>query len=145
MRIEATIQLDIEAPTEGEALAVLEGRMKVINAEIIKAGKQVKARTTRQNNALHLYLEQLAIALREGGFDLKEVLKKDAEIPCTMENLKENVWRKVQIAMFNKKSTTELETDEVSKIYEVVDKTISERTGVTLPFPSIESMNYQDF
>lgn len=145
MRIEATIQLDIEAPTEGEALAVLEGRMNVIGVEIIRARKLTNTRTARQNNALHLYLEQLATALREGGFDLKSVLKQDADIPCTPENLKENVWRKVQIAMFNKKSTTKLETDEVSKIYEVVDKTISERTGVTLPFPSMESMNYQDF
>ena len=130
----------MEAENTEAAMVVLEGRLKLIGAEVIEMKEQKKQRTDRQNNALHLYLRMLADALKAGGFDLKAILKKDAEIPCTPENLKENVWRKVQSAMFEKKSTTELTTDEVNEIYLIVDKTISERTGITIPFPSIESM-----
>jgi fructosamine-3-kinase len=98
-----------------------------------------KQRTGQQNAALHLYFTQLAEALNSAGFDMKKTIREDVDIPWTPENIKEFLWRKVQQAYLRKKSTTELTTEEIDKVYDVVNKVIAERTGVHIPFPSIDS------
>lgn len=57
-------------------------------------------------------------------------------ISFTQENFKENIWKKVQLSMYpDKTSTTQLETDEVTKVYEEVNRLISD-WGVSHQFPS---------
>ena len=63
------------------------------------------------------------------------------EIPCTEENIKEDVWKPIQKAMFNKSSTTMMERLEVSEVYETVNRFTAERFGVSVPFPSEETMS----
>ena len=99
-----------------------------------------KTRTLNQNNAIHLYLTNLSQSLNDAGYDIRKTLKEDAEIPWTMQNAKDLIWRKIQIAMYGKESTTELTTDQVGKIYEVINRHISEKFGITVEFPSDESL-----
>lgn len=100
--------------------------------------QQEKKRTEAQNNAMHLWFTQLADALNLAGWDMKKVIRVD--IPWSPYSIKENLWRPLQNAMFGKDSTTQLTTDEVTKIYEVINREIGNRTGVTIPFPSIEEL-----
>jgi hypothetical protein len=95
-----------------------------------------RPRTTTQNKALHKYYSLLSDALNEAGYDMKKTLKESAEIPWTAEAVKLNIWKPVQDAMLDKKSTTELETTEVDEIYKVVDRHLSQKTGVHVEFPS---------
>ena len=97
-------------------------------------------RTDRQNRALHLWFTMLAEALNDAGYDMKKVIRANMDIPWTDYNVKEFLWRPVQEAQLGKKSTTQLTTDEIDKVFEVINKAVGERTGVHVPFPSIETM-----
>jgi hypothetical protein len=67
------------------------------------------------------------------------------EVFPTKENLKEDVWKQIQWALFKKKSTTELNTDEIDPIIDVLVKNVGQATGhVFTPFPSIEEAIHQE-
>lgn len=125
-------------------------------------------RTSRQNRAAHKYFELLAQALNEAGFTqdvvlthkLIQALEKLIELwgsdihasqlqatlekyrprvglSWTKESIKE-LWRKMQIPMTGKQSTTELTSGEVGRVYQDFDARIAEITGVTVAWPHIE-------
>ena len=89
---------------------------------------------------MHLWFTQLAEALGEAGYDVKKTLRDDIEIPWTSHMVKELLWRPVQEAMFGKRSTTELSSAEIDKVYDVINREIGNRTGVTVAFPNIEEL-----
>jgi hypothetical protein len=99
-----------------------------------------KQRTVQQNKALHLYFELIAEKLNEAGLDMRAVLKPNIEIPWTKESVKEHLWRPVQDLYLKKDSTTELTTDEITKVYEVLNRFLGEKHGVSQEFPSIENL-----
>lgn len=101
---------------------------------------EIKTRTTRQNSSLHLYFTLLAEALNEAGYDMKKTIRQDVDIPWTPIMIKEYLWKPLQDVMIKKKSTTRLQTKDIDKIYDVLNRTIGERTGVFVPFPSVESL-----
>ena len=96
-------------------------------------------RTSQQQKSIEVYCGQLAKAMNEGGFDqlaVHEFLhKKGFGVPNTQESVKETLWKFVQKFMFKKKSSTQLETHEVSKVYEVVNRGTAEGFGISIPFP----------
>ena len=94
-------------------------------------------RTDQQNKALHKYFSLLAEALNDAGYDMQHVLtQKQVSIPWSGDRVKDLLWREIQRAMLNKESTTELNRSEVSQVYEVLDRHISEKFGVHVEFPS---------
>jgi len=100
-------------------------------------------RTIKQNRALHLWFEFLAAALNDAGLDQRTVLKPEVEIPWTPEAVKEQLWRPIQVAMLQKKSTTDLETPEVSKVEEVLVRHLVKSFGQFFnppDFPSIDQL-----
>ena len=100
-------------------------------------------RTILQNKALHKYCELLAEALNDAGLDMKVVLKPEVDIPWTKESVKNHLWRPIQLIMMDKESTTEMDTTDPSKIYDVLDRHISEKHGVHIPWPSNQE-NYME-
>ena len=58
--------------------------------------------------------------------------------------VKELIWKSAQKVHLNKKSTTELTTNEVNKIYEQVNRYLAEKFGITQLFPSIDSLIEND-
>lgn len=108
----------------------------------IKITKRKGLRTDQQNAALHLYFTQLAEALNDAGFDIKKTIRKEIDIPWTAYTIKEYLWRPVQKEYLQKKSTTELDKiQDIDKVYDIINRTISERTGVSVPFPSWEKLS----
>ena len=102
----------------------------------IEITKEKKQRTLTQNKALHKYLELLADALNDAGYDMKRTLKQDVDIPWNMESAKEYLWRPVQMVLIDQESTTDATTDQYNKIYLTLSKHISEKFGVFVPWPS---------
>jgi len=100
-------------------------------------------RTPRQNSSLHLYFRQLAEELNLAGLDMRKVLKPTIAIPWSEASIKSFLWKPIQEAMFNKKSTTELTTAEVNKVFEVLDRHLLEKFDVNVAFPSQEELNYK--
>ena len=94
-----------------------------------------KQRTGRQNRCLHLFCEQLAVALNDAGWDMKKTLKPGVDIPWTKTSVKEFLWRPIQEAMTGKRSTTEMNTVDPSEIYEVLSRHMGEKLGVHVAWP----------
>jgi len=104
-----------------------------------------KNRTSQQNKALHLWFTQLADELNSQGLDMRQVIRQEIDIPWTPYLIKENLFRPTMKTVLGYKSTRQLKTGDIDKIFNIISKAISERTGVYLPFPSIESLmdNYK--
>lgn len=102
----------------------------------VKTGKQ---RTNTQNACLHLYCQQIADELGDRGITFEKFFKAGFEVPWTMEIVKENVWRPVQIAICGEVSTTKPLTTDYQKIYEPLNLKLSE-WGIEIPWPSKDSL-----
>lgn len=87
---------------------------------------------------MHKYFEMVSSELCELGLTVEKVLTKPLDIPWTPELFKELVWKRTQEVMFDKGSTTELTTKEVSEVYEVVSRYLAEKQGVVIEFPERE-------
>lgn len=95
-------------------------------------------RSDQQNKSLHKYCEMLANAFNEAGLDMRKVLKPGVHIPWNKNSVKQHIWKPVQEAMLEKHSTTRLSRDEVSKVYEVLNRHTAEKFGIHVQFPSRE-------
>lgn len=97
-----------------------------------------RQRTNKQSRAMHKMFSELADELNASGMDMKAVLKPEVDIMWNKDNVKEYLWKPIQKAMYQKESTTELETHEVDKVFSVLAKHLGEITGLDIQFPSIE-------
>lgn len=108
---------------------------------------KARARTTPQNNAMHLWFTQLADALNEKHIDMRTLIREEIEISWTPYSVKEYLWRKLQIVLLGKKSTTKLKTNEIDIIYDHINRIITERTKgqVEIPiFPNQQALDEQE-
>jgi predicted restriction endonuclease len=97
-------------------------------------------RTDRQNRALHLFFRMVADELNAGGYDVQIVLKEKLGVDWTPALVKEILWKTAQRWILQKKSTTELnKSEDITKIYEHLNRHISEKFGVHIPFPHFEN------
>lgn len=97
-----------------------------------------KTRTNQQNKAMHKWFTLLSSHLNEHGLDMRVVMKPEWKIWWTPEAIKENLFKPLMKAMYQKESTTELTTTEVNKVYEQIMFILGERYGVHVAFPSQE-------
>ena len=129
-----------------ETIIVLDGKAFTVdkNYDLIPAidgvyeikSKKKDTRTALQNNALHKYFSMVAESLNLSGQYILKVIKID--LPWTKESVKELLWKSVQEQMLGKRSTTKLTKDEVTKVYDVLNRALGERCGVSVEFPSRE-------
>ena len=112
----------------------------VLNATLVKKG----TRTNQQNRALHLWLKKLVLELDNAGLDMKAVIKPEVDIPWTTDLAKEYLWRPLQKAMLGTESTRDLETGDISKVYETLNRHLANKFGVSVPFPEIFRLLYEE-
>lgn len=75
---------------------------------------------------------------------MRKVLKPSIEIRWTPHNIKEYLWRPVQIASLGKESTKDLNTKEIDIVWETLNRFLGERLGVHVPFPSLEEQGLEE-
>lgn len=112
----------------------------------IEIKKFVSVRTNKQSNAMYLYFEQVATSLNENGITAHQIFDKSVEGFWTPIMIKE-MWAKVQKAMYNTDSTTELKKiQEIDKIHSILHRVFAERSGglVDIPFPSMDELMKKD-
>lgn len=110
------------------------------NTVEIKIVKPHNQRTLKQNQALHLMCQQIAAELNESGLYMMQVLKKDAEIEWTMENVKNLLWRPIMKAQTGKESTTQLGTKDIDDVFRTLHKHLNEKFGFNIEWPSISTL-----
>lgn len=104
----------------------------------------MEQRTTQQNKALHKYFRLLADELNGAGYDMKKTLKPEVEIPWTEISIKDFLWRPIQRAQLGKDSTKELNTSDIDKIYDTLNRHLSEKFSISVPFPSESELFFRD-
>ena len=116
-------------------------------ADHIKAGKTIdliekmNTRTTKQNSALHMLFTIISEQLNEMGveFQYSGISGKSFSTRHTPNLVKEFVWRPLQIALFDIKSTTKINTQQINEIVDVLAKYFAEK-GIVIQFPSKEQI-----
>lgn len=93
-------------------------------------------RTNQQNRALHKLFTMMSDEFNTLGLDMKVIMKPEFKIWWTPEAIKKDLFKPVMKAMYGIESTTELNTAQVSKVYEQIARVIGEKHGVHIPFPS---------
>lgn len=107
--------------------------------------KSEKKRTLAQNRSLHKLFSLLAETLNENGLDMRRTLKPEIAIEWTGSSVKEHLWRPIQEAQLNKRSTTELTTKEIDEVFDTINKHLGERFGLHVPFPSVEDVINREY
>ena len=92
-------------------------------------------RTPQQNKAMHKYFRLLADDLNAAGLDMRKTLRQDIEVPWTEQLVKDHLWRPIQEAVADEESTADLETPDVTKVYDVLNRHLGEKLGIHTPFP----------
>ena len=126
--------LDIYSAGDMATAKSLGGRSEVaVNIKGVNA-----TRTAAQNSSIHLYCGLLAKAFNDGGLDMVKVLEqKNADVSWSMDAVKDVIWKPIQLALFpDKTSTTQLETHEVTKVYEQIARHMASRFNINQSFPS---------
>lgn len=102
----------------------------------VEIKKLPKTRTARQNRALHLYCGMVAEALNENDFTLQLVLEKSrAEIDWNQDMVKRVIWCEVQGAITNNDKTSKAKTDHYGVVYDHVNRFLSDKFGISVPWP----------
>ena len=128
-----TDECPLYSPLDAEDLKALNGQNTVV-ADV--KGERAK-RTTLQNKAIHKYCSLLSEAFNDAGLDMLTVLKVKSSTSWTMLSVKDVIWRSIQEAMFPEKtSTTQLETGEVSQVYNQIARHLSTEFNITQSFPN---------
>lgn len=111
--------------------------------KLLKEGKSVtysykvgKTRSTPQNNALHRYLGLLATSFNDAGLDMRKVLKPAIMIPWSTDSAKEYLFHPIMKALTGLDTTKKLNTEQLTKVYETLNRHTAEKFGISLPFPS---------
>ncbi len=93
-------------------------------------------RSNTQNKAMHKYFDLVADALKENDITMQAVYEvNEVEIEPSTKAIKE-VWRGIQDAALGKDSTADLDTAEVTKMYDTFNKMLGENFGIHVPFPT---------
>ena len=90
---------------------------------------------------MHKYFELLSEAFNEKGLDFTKIFKNPVAIVITQTIIKECMWKPLQKIMFGKTNTTKLaKQSEIDKIYDVLNKKLSEEFCIYVPFPNKEQI-----
>lgn len=105
----------------------------------------MKNRSLRQNNAIHLYCQNLATVFNENDLTVVPVvksMKEGADIPWSSESIKELIWRPIQLAKVGHDKTSKLETKQVADVYDTINAWSSIRHGIAVEFPSMQERKH---
>ncbi len=103
----------------------------------VKTGKQ---RTPTQNNCMWKYCTMRAGSLNEGGIDFRQALKPGVDVPFNKDLVNEYLWDVFQLAITGHKSSTKPERKQYSEIYDRVNAFTIERWGISVPWPSKDTL-----
>ena len=93
--------------------------------------KNGKIRTTRQNAAIHAFFRDVATELNAKGIDYQHFFTR-FDFEFTEHSVKDHIWKPVQKAVLGFEETHKLERDQVSKIYDILNRKLSEH-GIFVP------------
>ncbi len=96
-------------------------------------------RSDQQRKSIEVYCHKLADELNDKGLDVQTVIT--APVSLTQENIKTHMFKVIMRALYpDYVSTTELSTTQCQEVYEHLNKITGERYGVSMDWPSEQSL-----
>ena len=97
---------------------------------------------------LQVRCRNVADAANAAGYEMhvkSELLRDVVEIPWTWQSVKENIWLPVQMAQFPSILRTRdlKKTEQVSAVAQVIERYLSEKKGLNVPFPSKDTIGFK--
>jgi len=104
-----------------------------------------KPRTPAQNNAMHVFCQQIADRCNAAGYWYKvssPILKADIETPWTKERVKKLMWMAVQQAMYpDTTSTRDLTTEQMVMVADTLSLHLSDKHKIYVKFPTKDDID----
>lgn len=103
----------------------------------VEITRKAKQRTDQQRKAIEVYCRDLAYTLNRAGLDQRKVfaaMREGVDIPWRQESVKDSLWRPIQIAILGKESTTKLNADEVTRVYDTLNRWTGTTFGISVQF-----------
>lgn len=132
--------LDLKKDSDSKKFNDYSENLKKKNAKV-EIREVRDARTLKQNSALHLFFTMIANELNELGTEFTYLGVKGLNISVmyTPHIVKEFFWKPIQLTLFDIKSTSKLNTDQINKIIDIVCGFFADK-GVVVAFPNIEDL-----
>jgi hypothetical protein len=137
------VKFKIKAETAEKGLGLVKEAFKTMGLDVVSVKNVSGLRSENQNNALHLWLDQIATEAERRGLTVDMWLKHPTEMKITESMLKDS-FRATGEVMFKRKSTADLEKFEFSEVQRLFDKAVLERLGIDIPFPNLELLIDRD-
>ena len=140
-RLESVFQTGVTSRDQANDLLVqCYNEITELKAQLPKPKTEKQLRSDQQRKAIEVYCREMANLANDAGYEFAAFIEhkklKGTETPWSQELFKEYVWRPVQQAYLNKESTTRLKPDEVTIIYDVVNRKMAEIAGISMVFPN---------
>jgi len=100
--------------------------------------------TGQQRKSLHKYCTMLADALNDAGLDMKKTLKPEVEIPWSCQSVKDHLYKPILKALTSKGSTEDMDNIDPSKVYDILNRFMGEKHGITVQWPNKESQRIEN-
>lgn len=104
-----------------------------------------RPRTPKQNNALHVFCDQIAERCNDAGYWYEidsKVLRKTIQSRWTKERVKELMWRSIQNALYpDTTSTKDLNTVELIAVAEELSAYLAKHHEIHVKFPSKDEID----
>ena len=136
-RYKVTIEFQVKTETIQKGIELIKKAMRSMRLKVLKVEPMRTLRSGNQNNALHLWLDQITTEAEDRGLTLDMWLKKPTEMKIT-ESMLKDCFREMGRVMYNKDSTAKLDKYEFSELVFLFDKMVLERLGIDIEFPNID-------
>ena len=137
------IKFKCQSETVEKGIALVKKAMEVMGLKVTSVRHISDKRSENQNNALHLWFDQIATEAEKRGLTIDKWIKHPTEMKITESMLKDS-FRATGEAMYKKKSTAKLTKEEFSVIQKLFDKAVLERLGIDIEFPNLELLIDRD-
>jgi hypothetical protein len=99
-------------------------------------------RTDQQRKSIEVYCRNVANAMNDAGESVQTVFT--APVDLSQENVKEGMFKVIMTALYpDIKSTTDLDTKQVTEVFENMNRILAERYMISVDWPSQDSL-YQE-
>lgn len=96
---------------------------------------------------MYRWFYDVANALEELGITRKTIVQNlgDSDIPITEQYIKEVVWFHFMVSMYGKTSTTELTTDELTKVERATTEHLKQKYGIDVEWWGADGKAFEDY
>ena len=137
------IKYKVSSANIEQGVEIAKQTLKLLGLRVVSVKPISSIRSENQNNALHLWLDQIAEFAEKNNMTVDRWIKNPTEMTITSGMLKDS-FRATARFMYRKKSTADLTKLEFSEVVKLFDKAILERLGIDIPFPNLELLIDRD-